>query len=55
VNWDAIGTIAELVGAVAVVVTLIYLAAEIRQSITSARVAARLEMTRQYSDFADLA
>ena len=52
-NWDAIGAIAELVGAVAVVVTLIYLAIQIRQSNTSARVAARLEMTRQYSDFAD--
>lgn len=31
-NWDAIGTIAEVVGAVAVVVSLIYLAAQIRQN-----------------------
>ena len=30
-NWDAIGTISEIVGAVAVVVTLAYLAIQIRQ------------------------
>ena len=29
-NWDAIGAIAELLGAVAIVVTLIYLAAQIK-------------------------
>jgi len=31
-NWDAIGAIGEIVGAFAVVVTLVYLAAQIRQS-----------------------
>ena len=31
-NWDALGAIGELVGALAVVVTLIYLAVQIRQS-----------------------
>lgn len=31
-NWDALGAIAELVGAIAVVLTLIYLAVQIRQS-----------------------
>ena len=31
-NWDAIGAIGELLGAVAVVLTLGYLAAQIRQS-----------------------
>ncbi len=29
-NWDAVGAIAELLGAVAIVVTLIYLAAQIK-------------------------
>ncbi len=29
-NWDAIGAIAELLGAVAIVVTLVYLAAQIK-------------------------
>lgn len=31
-NWDAVGAISELVGAVAVIVTLIYLALQIRQN-----------------------
>jgi len=31
-NWDAIGAIGEVVGAVAVISTLIYLAVQIRQS-----------------------
>ena len=31
-NWDALGAIAEFVGAIAVVLTLLYLAVQIRQS-----------------------
>jgi hypothetical protein len=31
-NWDAISTIAEVVGAAAVVVSLIYLAVQIQQN-----------------------
>ncbi len=31
-NWDAIGAIAEIVGATAVVVTLYYLAMQVRES-----------------------
>ncbi|MFT4582200.1 MAG: hypothetical protein ACI915_000051 [Gammaproteobacteria bacterium] len=31
-NWDALGAIAELVGAIAVVATLFYLAAQIKQN-----------------------
>ena len=31
-NWEAIATIAEIVGAVGVIASLIYLAAQIRQS-----------------------
>jgi len=32
VNWDAIGAIGEVVGAIAVVTTLIYLSTQVRQS-----------------------
>jgi hypothetical protein len=32
VNWDAIGAIAELLGAVGVIASLVYLATQIRQS-----------------------
>ena len=38
-GWDAIGAIAELIGALAVVATLLYLAAQIRQNTTSIRAA----------------
>ena len=33
-NWDALGSIAELAGAIAVVITLIYLALQLRQNST---------------------
>ncbi len=52
-NWDAIGAIGEIVGALAVVGTLAYLAVQIRQSNTGAKIAAHLEMTRQYANFLD--
>ena len=31
-NWDAVGAIAELAGAIAVVATLIYLTVQVRQN-----------------------
>jgi hypothetical protein len=39
-NWEAIGAVGEIVGAVAVILTLIYLAAQIRQNTNSVRAAA---------------
>jgi len=36
-NWDAIGAIGEILGAVAVLITLIYLAMQIRQNTEQAR------------------
>ncbi len=53
-NWDAIGAIGELLSAAAVVVTLVYLAAQIRQNNVAMRVAAKQEITRQFSDYTDL-
>ena len=47
-NWDAIGAIAELLGAVAVVASLIYLATQIRQS-TRATQGASLEFISKLS------
>jgi len=43
-NWDAIGAVGELLGATAVLVTLIYLAVQIRQN-TSAVATATYEST----------
>jgi hypothetical protein len=31
-NWDAIGAVAELLGAIGVIASLVYLAVQIRQS-----------------------
>ena len=36
-NWDAIGAVGELVGAIAVVITLVYLAIQIRQNTKTVR------------------
>lgn len=44
-NWEAIGTIAEIVGALAVVVTLAYLAVQIRDGARASRSAAVTDAT----------
>ncbi len=63
-NWDAIGAVGEVVGGVAVIATLLYLAVQIRQNAQSVRNAASLsvneglaEINRRLSndsEFADL-
>ena len=44
-NWDAIGAIAERLGAIGVVVSLLYLATQIRQNTKSVRAAAFFGVT----------
>ena len=44
-NWDAIGAVGELVGSVAVLVTLIYLALQIRQNTHATRAASHHAIT----------
>jgi len=41
VNWEAISTIGQLVGALAVVISLIYLANEVRSNARATRLAAK--------------
>ena len=36
-NWDAVGAIGELLGAAVVVITVIYLASQVRQNTTASR------------------
>ena len=48
-NWEAIGAIGEVGGAIAVVATLVYLARQIRQSTETARVAAYHQASQQIS------
>ena len=53
-NWEAIGAIGELLGALAVVLTIGYLAVQVRQNTRGMKVAAKLEITKQHSEYTDL-
>jgi len=50
-NWDAIGAIGEIVGAVAVIMTLVYLAIQIRDSARASRSAAVTDATTAMQAF----
>jgi len=50
-NWDAIAAIAEVVGAISVVVTLAYLATQIRQNTQSNRNVTLQTIHTQNSDW----
>ena len=49
-NWDAIGAIGEIVGALAVVVSLVYLASQIRAQNKEARITAMHDISVGYRD-----
>ncbi len=53
-NWDAIGAIGELYGALAVVLTLGYLAAQVRQNSQGMKVAAKLDIEKSFGEYTDL-
>lgn len=53
-NWDAIGAIAELLGAVAVIGSIFYLAFQIRQNTVSNRITAKQNTTDQFTSFGHL-
>ena len=48
-NWDAIGAIGEIVGAIAVLATLIYLALQIRQNTKAVRLESRNSLQQAWS------
>jgi len=53
VNWDAIGAIGEIAGAAGVIVTLIYLSVQLRQSTKASRITAiqsSMENSAQFSE-----
>lgn len=52
-NWDAIGAVAELLGAVGVIISLLYLASQIRNANRAAAVSAKLESTRFITNYLD--
>jgi hypothetical protein len=49
-NWEAIGALAELLGAIGVIVTLVYLAVQVRQNTRTVRAATELETGRLWSE-----
>jgi hypothetical protein len=49
VNWEAIGAVGEILGAIAVFVTLIYLANQIKQSNNLARFSGTKEIVNQFN------
>ena len=49
-NWEALGAIGEIVGAVAVVLSLIFLATQIRQNTRSSRTASYQAAVTSISD-----
>ncbi len=48
-NWDAIGAVGEIVGAIAVVATLIYLSVQTRHNAASTQSSTEVEASRQFS------
>ena len=47
-NWDAIGAVGEIIGALAVVLTLGYLAIQTRHSAAATQSATEVEASRQF-------
>jgi len=48
-NWDAIGAVGELLGAIAVVVTLAYLAVQIRQNTSAVKASSHHAITDSFN------
>jgi len=53
-NWQAIGAIGEIVGAVAVVATLLYLARDIRQNSRSLAISALRDTTANWNQWGQM-
>ncbi len=53
-NWDAIGAIGEIAGAIAVVATLLYLSKQIRQNSRSVEISALRDTTAQWNHWSDM-
>ena len=50
-NWDALGAFVELAGAVGVIVTLVYLASQIKTQNRESRLSASRELSSSFNDF----
>jgi len=54
INWDAIGAIAELAGAVGVIASLVYLATQLGHNARASSVASKLATTGMLTEFVDM-
>jgi len=52
-NWEAIGAVGEIIGAMAVVLSLIYLAIQVRQNSNMARAESRLRLVDTFREFSN--
>jgi hypothetical protein len=50
-NWEAIGAVGEVAGAIGVIVTLLYLSLQVRASNRASKVEAKLTTSGMYTDF----
>ena len=53
-NWDALGAIAELAGAIGVIASLVYVATQIRHNTLASAVESKLVTTGMLSGFVDM-
>ena len=53
-NWEAVGAIGEIAGALAVIITLVYLSAQVRQNTKASRLAAIQAANENSSRFSEL-
>ena len=53
-NWDALGAFAEVVGAVGVVVSLVYLAIQVRSNTRALKAGASFETTHSWATFNEM-
>jgi hypothetical protein len=53
-NWEAIGAVGEIVGALAVVISLLYLALQIRNQVAQARLEALHDMSKEFREVSTL-
>jgi hypothetical protein len=52
-NWDAIGAIAELLGAIGVIASLVYLATQTRQNSSAVRMSNYMQLNTQLGSFVE--
>jgi len=52
-NWDAVGAIAELLGAIGVIGSLIYVASQVRASTVASKVESKLHLTQNMVSYGD--